>query len=164
MPGITTGAEATEALAGAAQWLLKSDAPNSRRTTGSDSGEAAATGPEAKGGTDSVPASAAPAKANGPSANGHADAAAGVSPKSQQDARATESDGIATPSGNFETMTFHVGGALTRRVFSVHACSHTCHLPSASGPHQYFLVSVVSCTLCHNLSWYIPVLAESPSS
>ncbi|KAK9917444.1 hypothetical protein WJX75_004438 [Coccomyxa subellipsoidea] len=103
-------AEATEALAGAAQWLLKSDAPNSRRTTGSDSGEAAATGPEAKGGTDSVPASAAPAKANGPSANGHADAAAGVSPKSQQDARATESDGIATPSGNFETMTFHVGG------------------------------------------------------
>ena len=131
------GAEATEALAGAVQWLPTPDVSSSRRTTGSESGDAAATGADVRLGKDCAAASAAPAEADGPSANGHADAAAGVSPRVQQDAQTAQAD--ATPSGNFETMTFHVGGAPVRRKIYTR---HTFFLrnalrPITSGTHIF---------------------------
>ncbi len=111
---IAAGAEATEALAGAVQWLpnlySNADAPGSRRTTASEAGDAAAASAAAEAGADGAPASASAAEAEVLSTNEHGDAAPGASPKSQQEAPAAEAGGGATPSGNFETMTFHVGG------------------------------------------------------
>ncbi|BDA50773.1 hypothetical protein COCOBI_16-4510 [Coccomyxa sp. Obi] len=102
------GAEATNALAVAARWLPEPDAPDSRRTTESDAGDAAAADDR---GADSGAGSAAATRAKEePLANGQTDAADGASPQEQRDSHAAEANGDATPSGNFETMTFHVGG------------------------------------------------------
>lgn len=104
------GAEATKALAVAARWLPEPDAPDSRRTTESDAGhEAAADDREADSGAGSAAAEGAE---ENPLANSEDDAAEGALPGRRRDLHAAEANGDATPSGNFETMTFHVGGEL----------------------------------------------------
>ena len=106
-----TGAEATKALAVAARWLPEPEAPDSRRTTESDTGDAAAAENRDgdSGAGNNVAATGAEEQ---PLANGQSDAAEEASSRGQHNSHASEANGDAMPSGNFETMTFHVGGEL----------------------------------------------------